>query len=504
MRLKKSVYNTASLLLRQIITFIYGLIVPSLMIKTFGSSVNGVIASITQFLSYITLLESGIGGVITSAMYKPLEDYDVDKLSGIVRATEQFFKKLAYIFIIYLFGIAIVYPYIVRERFNWVFTFTLVLIIGISTFAQYYFGITYQLLIQADQKLYIVSGLQTITIICTFLLTIICIMLHTSIHILKLVCAVVYVLRPLILSKYVKKKYELKKDIQPDKEAINQRWNGLAHHIAYIIHYNTDVTVLTIFTNILEVSVYSVYYNIVSNIYSIISSVTQGIKDSVGNMIARGENDLLKRTLNEFETLNFMLINIFYSCVLVLIIPFIKLYTAGVYDVNYIRPQFAFWLVLSEIAYGLRLPYDMIIFAAGHFKQTKKGAYVEACINIVISLLLVKKMGIVGVAIGTFVAMVFRAIQYAFYLENNIMYRSIHIFFKKLLMNVIIGGIVVFCFQFISISIETYGEWFLFALFSFLIILGFNITMNYIFYRKDMLGIISHFYKRKKTTDKCY
>lgn len=504
MRLKKSVYNTISLILQQIITFIYGLVVPSLLIKTFGSDVNGAIASITQFLSYITLLESGIGGVITSAMYKPLADNDVDKLSGIVGASEQFFKKLAYIFIIYLFGIAIIYPYIIRDNFDWMFTFTLVLIIGISTFAQYYFGITYQLLIQADQKLYVVSGLQIITIICTFLLTIICIMLHTSIHTLKLICAVVYVFRPLILNMYVKRKYKLRKDVHPDKEAISQRWDGLAHHIAYIIHYNTDVTVLTIFANVLEVSVYSVYHNIVSNVYSIISSVTLGIKASVGNMIAKGEKELLERTLNEFETLNFMLINIFYSCVLVLIIPFIKLYTAGVYDVNYIRPHFAFWLVLSEVAYGLRCPYDMIIFAAGHFKQTKKGAYVEAGINIIISLLLVKKIGIVGVAIGTFVAMVFRVVQYAFYLENNIMYRSIHIFLKKLLINVFLGGIVFFCFQFININIGTYGEWILFALFSFLIILAFNILMNYIFYRKDMVGIISHFYKVKKPIDECY
>ena len=60
----------------QVTTICSGLIIPRLIIKTYGSNVNGLISSITQFLSYIALLEGGIGGVIKAVLYKPLLNKD--------------------------------------------------------------------------------------------------------------------------------------------------------------------------------------------------------------------------------------------------------------------------------------------------------------------------------------------------------------------------------------------------------------------------------------------
>lgn len=496
MRLKKSVYNMTFIFFQQVVTAIYGLVIPALLIKTYGSSTNGIIASITQFLSYIVLLEAGVGSVIGSALYKPLATGDMKRISGIVKATEIFFHKLAKIFLVYLCVVAVVYPYFVRNQFGWLFTFSLVFIISVSTLAQYYFGITYQLLLQADQKRWIVALLQTGSTVAALFITLGCVKLNLSIHLLKVLVAGVYVVRPLALRWYVKKNYRLDDKVEADNEALSQRWDGLAHHIAYIIHYNTDITVLTFFASMLEVSVYSVYYNIVSNIYKIISSVTLGLQASVGNIIAKKEKELLERTLNEYETLNFMLINIFYSCVLILIFPFVKLYTSGVQDVNYIRMNFAVFLVLSEAAYGLRSPYDMIIFASGHFKQTRTGAYIEAGLNIGISLLLVRKWGITGVAVGTLAAMLFRAVHYAFYLQNNIIYRPVNIFLRKLAVNFWTGFTVVFVFWKFTFEIHSYQQWFAHAIVVFLSVTLINILINLVFQKKEILGIIHHFYKR--------
>ena len=56
------------------------------------------------------------------------------ELSGIVKATEIFFRKVAFIFICYMIVLAIVYPFVVRNSFNWVYTATLLVILGMSTF----------------------------------------------------------------------------------------------------------------------------------------------------------------------------------------------------------------------------------------------------------------------------------------------------------------------------------------------------------------------------------
>ena len=498
MRLKNAIHNTFFILLQQIVTAVYGLVIPSLIIKTYGSSVNGVISSITQFLSYITLLEAGVGSVICAALYKPLAENNMQRVSGVVKATENFFHKLAKIFIIYLLVIALVYPYFVKEQFSCLFTSSLVFIISASILAQYYFGITYQLLLQSDQKVWVIALLQIISTIATFIITVICIRLGTNIHVLKLVTTTVYIFRPIILNLYVKRNYKFSKNIDPDNDALSQRWDGLAHHIAYIIHYNTDITVLTVFSNVLEVSVYAVYYNVISNIYKIISSFKRGLNASVGNMIANSEMIRVNKTLNEFETLNFMLINIFYSCIIVLVVPFVEIYTKGVIDVNYNRPIFAVVLSLAEAAYSIRDPYDMIIFAAGHFKQTKVGAYVEAVINIGCSLILVNFIGIEGVAIGTLIAMLFRAFQYVDYLSKNILYRSKRIFFKKFVMNICLGIAIVRCISRVSLQINTYLEWLSYAIIVFAIVLVGNISVNFVFYKNEMLGLYNYAFKRMR------
>ena len=68
------------------------------------------------------------------------------------------------------------------------------------------------------------------------------------------------------------------------------------------------------------------------------------------------------------------------------------------------------------MSYCLRLPYNAMVFAAGHYKQTQLSAIIEAVINIVVSVVLVSKWGLVGVAIGTFAAMTYRTLYLVLYL----------------------------------------------------------------------------------------
>ena len=85
--------NTIFSLLLQIVTIISGFIIPRLILKTFGSDVNGLVSSLNQFLSYISLIEGGLTGVVLASLYKPLEEKNYNKVSGIVKATNKFFKK---------------------------------------------------------------------------------------------------------------------------------------------------------------------------------------------------------------------------------------------------------------------------------------------------------------------------------------------------------------------------------------------------------------------------
>ena len=160
---KKALYNSLSSILVQIVSIICGFILPRMVITTFGSAYNGITSSVGQFISVVALLRAGVGGATRASLYKSLANKDTDSISATIKATEQFMRKVSFIFLVFIFIFAAVYPYLVKDEFEWFFTFTLVLIISISTFVQYFFGITYQMLLQADQKQYISLLIEAIT-----------------------------------------------------------------------------------------------------------------------------------------------------------------------------------------------------------------------------------------------------------------------------------------------------------------------------------------------------
>ena len=60
----RTVLNVASTITLQIITLLSGFLVPKFILDAFGSQINGLVSSITQFLGYISLVEGGVGAVI--------------------------------------------------------------------------------------------------------------------------------------------------------------------------------------------------------------------------------------------------------------------------------------------------------------------------------------------------------------------------------------------------------------------------------------------------------
>ena len=493
MRSKKALWNMLSSLSLQFVSVICGLILPRLLIRTFGSAVNGMASSVTQFLSYIILFEAGVGGVVRAALYKPLADGDHAKISGILRASDRFFRKIALFFAGYSVAVACLYPLLVRHDFELLFSGTLVLIIALSTFFQYYFGMSRQILLQADQRRYVASNLQIVTILVNTLLSVVLIRLGGSIHAVKLGTAFVYALRPLALRLYVRRRYAPDTHALPDETAIAQRWDGLGHHTAYFLHTNTDVFVLTVFSalsrviEIADVSVYTVYYAIVAGIEKVVSAFSSGVEAAFGNMIAREETETLQRSFRAYEFFSFTLVTALFTCTGVLLQPFMAVYTHGISDANYMRPLFGVLLTAAEAVYCIRIPYSNVTLAAGHYRQTRTGAFVEAGINVVLSVALVIPLGLSGVALATLTAMTVRTVQYAYYLSRHILRRPFSVFLGRFSINLCACALAVLCCRLLPQSTaDGYFGWAVHAVPVFLICVAWTLLLNSLFYRQDL------------------
>lgn len=348
-----------------------------------------------------------------------------------------------------------------------------------------------RLLINADQRGYVVFSAQIVFTIINFIFTLIVINIYPEIHVLKIANVIAYCIQPIVFATYVNKNYKLDRSIPPDKDAISQRWDGFGQNLAFFIHTNTDVVVLTVFCTLLDVSVYSVYYMVISSLKKLVMSISSAIVPSIGNTLACGDTDKINEAFDVYETGINLITTFAFACGIVLIVPFVNIYTAGINDTNYIQPVFGVLLMIAEAIYCYRDPYVSIAYASGKFKETAKYAYIEAFSNIVISVLLVVRFGLVGVAIGTFVSMCYRLIMHVIYIKNNILHRSIIKAVANFARSAIILGIcVAMAYVVIPIMPSSFVGWvimaFIVACFVALLILVIQFTSN----RKQFTSIL--------------
>lgn len=482
---KKAFFNTVASFANEFISVICGLILPRLILGAFGSAYNGVTSSITQFISCIALMRSGIGGVTRAALYKPLSDKDDAAISSIVAATGRFLRKVALIFAVIVVGFAVVYPIWIVRDFDWFFTFTLILIIAASTFIQYYFGLTYQLLLMADQKQGIIVIARAISIITNTVLAAILISFGAGIHIVKMGSTIAFAITPIVVSLYVRKHYRIDHSATPNMACISQRWDALGHEIANFVNMNTDMMVLTVFAGVKEVSVYTVYNYVVASIRKVVTNCVVSFGDAFGDMYAKKQYDLMHENLGIFEVIVFSVASVVYSVTIAMIRPFALLYTKGITDVSYDRSVFGIIIAASGLFVAFRIPYYMITMSVGHYKQTRNGAFIEAGLNIVLSIVLVIKFGLVGVAIGTVAAAVFRSCQYALYLGKNILPRSILHFVSHATVSVLLCVSIFLTAVILPIKDTTILGWILKALVLTVIAIAMCIFTDMIFWNKD-------------------
>lgn len=497
MRKKRAIINICFSLLLELITAISGFIVPRMIISNYGSITNGLINSISSFIGYISILQLGVGSVIKSSLYKPLAKKEYDKVSIITKTAGNFFKKIGFITIFYVIILMFIFPLFISKQYDFFYTALLIVIIGISTIFTYLFGITYQMLVEADQCSYIFSIIQIITVILNTAIIVILINLNFSILFVKGISAIIYILRPIILNFYVRKKYNINNKVCPDKKVISQRWDGFAQGLAYYIHSKTDIFVLSIFSSLENVSIYSIYALVTSGLNMLLSSIDKAVRSVFGSIIAKKEDDHLKNVFDAYNLVYQIICTILFSTACITIFSFISIYIKNKNDIDYINYTFGLIILSAEYIYCLRMPYNSIIFAAGKFKETKKGAFVEALLNIFISIILVNHFGLVGIALGTLIAMIYRTINFIVFLHKNLLMIKYGNQIKRFFIDIISYLLSIYILSMFNYTITNFIYWFIYLLVVFLLVSIIVFSINFALDKKNVIKSITILLNKK-------
>lgn len=479
-------YTTISSIVSQLVAVVCGFILPRLIIGTYGSDQNGLVQSISQFLSVITFLDLGVGTVVQSSLYKPIADNDKSEISKIYISAQKFFRHLAMMLAVYLILLICFYPYISSSKFDFWYTAAMVTVLGYGLFAQYYFGIVNSLLITADQRGYISYNLQSVTVMINMLLS--CVMIYSgaSLLMLRFVTSFVFLVRPVFLYYYVHYKYDIDYKIKYTIEPIKQKWNGIAMHISAVILDNTDVVVLTIFSTLSNVSIYSIYNIIILGVKSMFFSATTGIRSLIGDMLAKGEEDKLRELFSWVEWIIHTGTILVFGITGLLILPFIRVYMDGVTDANYVQPLFATLIVAAHCAHCLRLPYNTMILAGGHYKQTQSNYIIASLLNLGLSILVVKFYGLIGVAVGTLVAMLFQTIWMSWYNSKNFIHWPVKFIIKQFFVDAMVLIFMYLSSLIYHMSHFDIPSWIVLSIEICFTSLLISVIINCLFYREKM------------------
>ena len=490
MRQKKFAFNAITSFFLQVTTIICGFILPRMIMTSYGSNVNGLLNSIAQFLSVITFLEFGIGAVIQSALYAPLVRQDFLSVSKIWVSGNKFFRKIAYILLVYIVFLTICYPALFQQQFNWLYEATLILMISVSTFVQYYFGAMDGLLLSADQRGYIQYIIQIIIVLSNTIISVILIWCGASIHLVKGATSLIYLARPFFLRWYTNRYYALDRKICYTEEPVKNKLSGAMQHIAYMILNGTDIIVLTLCSTLENVSVYSVYNLVISGLKQVFTILDNSFHALIGELWARQDISKLNYIFGIMEWIFHTVAVFVFGCALVLMIPFVIVYTNGITDADYVQPLFSVLITLSCMINLLSYPYKILILVAGHFRETQWKFFISAILNMAISLFSVWKFGLVGVAAGTLIAMIYQDIWMIWYVSKHLNHWSLEKVLKQFFVDAVSFGIGLILSRSFELSEYTYIAWGVLAVKTALVWIAIVAGINLLFYRDKVIWIL--------------
>ena len=156
------------------------------------------------------------------------------------------------------------------------------------------------------------------------------------------------------------------------------------------------VVIMTAILDYKQISVYSIYNMIAGSVATCISVFTNGLSAGFGNIYAIGDSKLLKKTTEEFRTAFYILITIVYTVMLTCLLSFVRLYTDGINDVNYIVPVFAVLITIKGLLDNFKSPHGMLIYSFGKFKVIKRQTAIQTVLILVSTIALTWWLGLNG------------------------------------------------------------------------------------------------------------
>lgn len=412
-RTEYSAKNTTVSVICRILAIIMGYVLRIVFTHQLSSTYVGINGLFVDIIQVLSLSEMGVGTAITFALYQPVADGDIEKQKSLMRLFRHFYIGIAGA--VACFGMILI-PFLgtlIKDYGSMQYVVPIFLLYVTNAVCSYLW-IYKKMLMDAHQLIYIGVSYQTISWFIQDFLQIL-ILIFTGNFILYLVVQIVVTIACNLLISYKAEKlypFLKEKETKPlnkeDRKGVFQNIKAMMmHKLGEVVINNTDNLLISAFVGIVQVGKYSNYFLVIESLNQILTQVFQGIAASVGNL---GVTQDEKRVRKVFETTLFIgqwMCSVITIGIYEVINPFIAISFGKEYC---FAMPIVFLLSLRFYLLGIRKAAQVFHDSLGLFYFDRYKSIAEAVLNIVISLLLVQKYGVMGVFAGTVVSMLFVSI----------------------------------------------------------------------------------------------
>lgn len=476
MRTKNSIKNIISVVLFNIIIGILGFVKARVFVDGLNNDVYSLNQLFYQIFGYIAIADIGFGLIVNKQLYKAISNNDKKEVNNIYSSSKIFFRNIGFVMLGIAFIISFFVQYLTKADVHPLYI-QLVFIIFIFRNVVDYFFIAPRCVLEADQKLYKINHLLKSIKIIETIVEIILVMMGVDYLIVLLPGIAITILMDMYMNHKVYKEYPWledkkkfnKKHIEGTSHVIWQKLSGL-------LSSNTDIILISTFINPLNVIIYTSYNYVCQYLSDTLYIVSSAITPSLANLIHKENEEKKFSVFSEINILFFFIGSFVLIMLYGFLTPLVNFWMGSEYTGGWIILLFFCIITFQKIA---ERPMGMIINSCGLFKETQVACVVEAIVNVIVSLILVKPLGILGVLIGTVVSRILvTTIQYPAYIMKKIFNRSALRYLLNYYLVLAINLAFVFALHHLVPSVDSVLSWFLYVVI-FAVIVG---TLLFVIY----------------------
>lgn len=437
-RTKNAQRNFIYVIVFQVVNIIVKFAMRTVLIYCLGKQYLGINGVFTNVLTILSMTELGLGSAIVYDLYKPLKENDQVKIAQQI----MYFKKIYYSIgsIIFVVGLLLIpfLPYILTDVPD-VGHITLIYVLYLFNTASSYFFAQYSTLISAAQKNYLITKVQmTFSIIKSVVESVFLVVTRNYIIYLFIEIILNIISNSVIKNKALKEFPYLKEKVEPlSKENKKSVWNNAINassmKLAGTLIDSTDNLIISTLISTIVVGIYSNYYLIISIIQATTFMIEKAVMAGIGDLCASEEDNGNKQRV--FSNLQFIYATIYAVIFSELIVNFQNFITIWIGEGYLLSYSVVFVIVLNNYLVGIQQPIETFMYSNGLFKYFKFTPWIEAVMNLVISVILAKQIGLIGVLLGTTISRLIISFWYRAYVVFKY---SLHYeyknYWKKLIM----------------------------------------------------------------------